>query len=220
MKTKEIGIGYEKEIMLGIARVGWLTTRQAGAWALPEATERCARTSAQRVLSRLTKRGYLLVRTTMLGAKAYVLTTPGAQYCNELEGELVCRPGYDLSQLDLGRQNLIVTALLIHKNAGRTVIGPAGIRAGGFVQGNVDADTISGADGLVFDPESSEWTALVVVRNDNPGHLKRALRILSAVNKIELLGDPLIVKKIKKKLAKNDFFERIKTVLPFNTLVT
>jgi hypothetical protein len=193
------GADNAREAMLGVALVGWLTTAQIGAWVWPRSKPDNAHTNAHKLTTKLVQRGWLLVRQTMTGAKAFILSAAGARQCNEWDGGEICRPGHDLSQLDIGRQSVAVTWLLKQRNAGKVAIGAAGIR-NGYVHGHIDEEAIAGCDGLVYDADTTTWTAGLVVRSDSPRLVAKAQRIMQAVDLIQVLGDPVTVKRFSKAL--------------------
>lgn len=193
------GADNERQAMLGIALIGWLTTAQVGAWVWPDSKPDNAHTNAHKLMARLVHKGWLLVRTTMLGANAFVLSAAGARKCNEWSGGEICRAGHDLSQLDVGRQAVAVSWLLEQRNAGKVAIGAAGIR-NGYVRGHVDEEAIAGCDGLAYDAEEGLWTAGLVVRSDNPMLVAKAARIMQAVDMLKVLGEPVVVKRFSRAL--------------------
>jgi hypothetical protein len=196
---RQLGATQARDAMLAIATVGWLTTAQVGAWIWPDLERGSARKRAHKLLTRLVRKRYLLARLTPIGEHAYVLTKIGAQQCTEWGGEEGIRDGYELSQLDVGRQACAARWLMDKRRAGFSVVGAAGIRHG-EVHGHVDEQAVRGADGLALDSETAEWTAALVVRNEHEALVSKAIRIKSGVAAVEFLGGEIVVRRFKAKL--------------------
>lgn len=185
--------------------MGWLSTRQVGAWLYPSSNEHAATNKAARVLARLVAHGQIKKRDEKsetrrdganFGTAHYVLTPLGAA---RAEDEY-CRPGLHLSQLDVGRQRVIVGFLTeIRHRLGPIIIGAAGVRAG-IAAGALDPQLL-GADALTIAP-LGEITSVLVIRNLHTELLKKARRLAAASENLELLGDAWFVKNFKKILEK------------------
>jgi hypothetical protein len=180
----------EDQAIKAIGLVGWLTTAQVAAWVWPDSGQHSARNRATEVLGRLLEQRLVLRRHTGLGAWAYLLTHTGAARANVALDMVLCRPGYDLSQLDGYKQETIVAYLLAQKDVFR--MGPAGVR-GAVRCGYVEAETLRQADALTWDPFSGEWVAAIVVRSLHTELLAKARRLRKAARRLELLGPPGIV---------------------------
>lgn len=185
----------ENEVLKAIGLVGWLTTAQVAAWVWPASGAHSARNRAAEVLGRLVKQRSLLRRPSALGTWAYLLTNAGAARANLVLGERVFRNGYDLSQLDVYRQALIVTHLLAEERFPK--LGPAGVRgaarAGYFDEGSA----LCQADALSWDGSRGEWVAAIVVRSLHPELLAKARRLRPAAGQLQLLGPTVTVREFE-----------------------
>lgn len=181
----------EDQVLLAIGLVGWLTTAQVATWVWPASGAHAARNRAAEVLGRLLERGQLLRRQSALGAWAYLLTNAGAARANMVFAEQVFRNGYDLSQLDVHRQALIVSHLLALDSSIK--LGPAGVR-GAVRAGVVADDTLRHADALWWDPYQGHWAAAIVVRSMHPDLLAKARRLRAAASALQLLGSAFMVR--------------------------
>lgn len=191
----------ESHVLQAVGLVGWLTTAQVAAWVWPDSGKHSGRNRAAEVLGRLHDCGYLLRRQTALGAWAYLLTNTGAAQANEGLTFNVCRNGYDLSQLDVGKQELIVMHLVIQKSVFK--MGPAGVR--GAVRCNLVKDaTLRHADALSWDPDLGEWVAAMVVRTQHPELVAKACRLRGAAGRLELLGHPGLVRQFEKAVSHHE----------------
>jgi hypothetical protein len=191
----------EDQALQAIGLVGWLTTAQVAAWVWPDSGEHSARNRATEVLGRLLEHGFVLRRHTGLGAWAYLLTHSGAARANVALDMILCRPGYDLSQLDGYKQEAIVAYLLTQKSVYR--MGPAGVR-GAVRCGFVEVETLRQADALTWDPDAGEWAAAIVVRSLHTELLAKARRLRKVAARVELLGPPGIVRQFAAALAPAD----------------
>jgi hypothetical protein len=180
----------EDQALQAIGLVGWLTTAQVAAWVWPDSGEHSARNRATEVLGRLLEQGFVLRRHTGLGVWAYLLTHSGAARANVALDMILCRPGYDLSQLDGYKQETIVAYLLAQKGVFR--MGPAGAR-GAVRCGFVEVETLRQADALAWDPYAGGWVAAIVVRSLHTQLLAKARRLRKVAERLELLGPPSIV---------------------------
>lgn len=187
----------ENQALQAIGLVGWLTTAQVAAWVWPDSGQHSARNRATEVLRRLLERGFVLRRHTALGAWAYLLTHTGAARANVALDMILCRPGYDLSQLDVYKQETIVAYLLAQKDVFK--MGPAGAR-GAVRCGFVGVETLGQADALTWDPYAGWWEAAIVVRSLHTELLAKARRLRKGAERIELLGPPGIVRQFTKAL--------------------
>lgn len=181
----------EAEALQAVGLVGWLTTAQVAAWVWPASGAHSARNRAAEVLGRLHGGRHLLRRQTALGEWAYLLTNTGAARANEALELQVCRNGYDLSQLDVYRQGLIVAHLLAQKSVSR--MGPAGVR-GAVRCGLVEDARLRHADALTWCPDLCNWIAAIVVRNMHPELFAKARRLRAGAGRLELLGRPVLVR--------------------------
>lgn len=180
----------EDQTLQAIGLVGWLTTIQVAAWVWPDSGQHSARNRATEVLGRLLEQRLVLRRHTGLGAWAYLLTHSGAARANVALDLILCRPGYDLSQLDGYKQETIVAYLLAQKSVYR--MGPAGVR-GAVRCGFVEVETLRQADALTWDPDLGEWAAAIVVRSLHTELLAKARRLRKVATRLDLLGPPGIV---------------------------
>lgn len=181
----------EDQALQAIGLVGWLTTAQVAAWVWPTLSQHSARNRAAEVLARLTDRRHLMRRQSLTGTWAYLLTNAGAARATAA-GDLVHRHGYDLSQLDVYRQALIVTHLLAQGDTLK--LGPAGVR--GAVRSELlERDSaLCKADALTWDGHLGEWSAAIVVRSLHPELLAKARRLRAAASELQLLGPAYTVR--------------------------
>jgi hypothetical protein len=199
--TREQGRDNETAALRAIGTIGWLSTRQVGAWLYYSGSEHAATNKAARVLGRLVAHGQVKLRDEKsetrrdganFGVAHYVLTPLGAARANDE----YCRPGLHLSQLDVGRQRVIVEFFTeIRHRLDPIIIGAAGVRAG-IAAGVLDSNLL-GADGLTIAP-LGEITTVLVIRNLHTELLKKAKRLAGASENLELLGDAWFVKNFKK----------------------
>lgn len=185
----------ETQVLLTVGFVGWLTTAQVAAWVWPENDKHSATNRAAETLTRLCKAGYLLRRKTALGVWAYLLTNSGATRANEGLAFEVSRNGYDLSQLDVGKQAAIVAYLLAQKGALR--LGPAGVR-GAVRSGMVENKALLHADALTFEAHPGNWRPAMVARSLHPELVRKARRLRAAAGSLELLGHPALLRQFRK----------------------
>ena len=176
----------ENEVLKAVGLVGWLTTAQVAAWVWPASGAHSARNRAAEVLARLVKQRCLMRRPSALGTWAYLLTNAGAERANMALGERVFRNGYDLSQLDVYRQGLIVTHLLAQD--GFPKLGPAGVRGAARACYFAEDSALRQADALSWDASRGEWVAAIVVRSLHPDLLAKARRLRPAAGLLLLLG--------------------------------
>ncbi|WP_295997995.1 hypothetical protein [Rugamonas sp.] len=189
----------EMRVLQAIGLVGWLSASQLAKWVWGEENLHSARVSADKVLKRLQTNGLVLRRDSALGVYVYVLTSTGAIQANEGVKVPLFKDGYDLSQLDVGRQGPAVDYLTAQHRIGKTVLGAASLRKA-LRDGVVMGKGWAGADGLVFDSETGMQRAVLVVRNMHPELIKKAKRIKEEVGELELLGSAGILKAFRKEL--------------------
>lgn len=184
----------EDQALQAIGLVGWMTTAQVAAWVWPTLSEHSARNRAAEVLKRLTDRRYLMRRQALTGTWAYLLTNPGAARATAA-GDMVHRHGYDLSQLDVYRQALIVTYLLDQGDTRK--LGPAGVR--GAVRSELleQGSPLCKADALTWDGRRGEWAAAIVVRSLHPQLFAKARRLRAAACALHLLGPAHVVRQFE-----------------------
>jgi len=202
--------GHENEIVAlhAIGTVGWLSKKQVGGWLYPESTEHNATNKAARVLGRLLTRGEVKRRDEdsenrrggiSFGTGFYVLTLTGAARANDGMTTKYFRAGWNLSQLDIGRQSTAVGYLIKMRRQGCEVVGAAGVRRGLELDAMGGRD-LKGADGLVGAAEG--LTVVLVVRNLHDELVKKAKRLEKEAEKLELLGNSWILKEFRKKMRK------------------
>lgn len=191
----------EMAVLQAVGLVGWLSTSQVGQWVWGSDNARSARVSAEKVLKRLQAGGYVMRRESDAGVFVYVLTKAGALRANEGVKVELFKDGYDLSQLDVYRQRVAVDYLIAQHQAGRTVLGAAGVRKG-CAEGVLKAGVLKGADGLVLDNESGLQKAVLVVRNLHPGLVKKAKRLKKGVGELELLGEAGLLKHFRREMGR------------------
>lgn len=187
----------ENQALQAIGFVGWLTVTQVAAWVYPESNQHSAKNSAARILTRLTSRGLLMRRQTVLGTWCYLLTNSGAQTVNANFGHDVCRNGYSLSQLNTHKQAQIVAYLLTQEGIR---LGPAGVRGGSrcsFVQ----AAGMEEADALTWSPDLCDWIAALVVRSRHPQLLAKARRLRANAGRLDLIGDAGSVERFEREIS-------------------
>lgn len=181
----------EDQALQAIGLVGWMTTAQVAAWVWSTLSEHSARNRAAEVLKRLTDRRYLMRRQALTGTWAYLLTNAGAARATAAS-DLVHRHGYDLSQLDVYRQALIVTHLL-GQDSGRK-LGPAGVRAAVRSELLEEGSALCKSDALTWDAYRGQWAAAIVVRSLHPDLLAKARRLRAAASELQLLGPAYLVR--------------------------
>lgn len=191
----------ELKVLQAVGSAGWLSANQVGQWVWA-GNAHSNRVSADKALKRLVEQKSLKRREGADGVLVYVLTTPGAVRANESVARSIYSAGYDLSQLDAGRQRVAVEFLTREHNAGKTALGRAAIR-GAIAAGIVQA-VYEHADAIIHDPETGSQTVALVVRNVHPELVKKAQRfrneIAGAGGRLELLGDEKVVKKFRKEM--------------------
>lgn len=209
LKTKKTTLdqGRENELVAlqAIGTIGWLSTRQVGAWLYHGRPPHTATNKAARVLARLVANGEVKRRDEKsesrrggvnFGIAYYVLTPAGAARADDE----YCRPGLHLSQLDVGRQRIVVAFLTeIRHRLEPILIGAAGVRAG--IASGILNKNLHGADALIIDPENA-ITAVLVVRNLHSELVNKAQRLTNASEALELRGDPWTVREFQKALIK------------------
>lgn len=185
----------ELQLLLAVGVVGWLTTAQAAAWVWHDKGQHAARNRAGETVLRLLRSGHLLRRQTPTGVWAHVLTHAGAARANEALTFDLCRPGYDLSQLDVLRQRLIVEYLLARPEPLR--LGPAGVRGAVRTGGMIDDSRLQHADALTRSADGV-WTPAMVARSLHPALIAKA-RILRAAAgfRLVVLGHPYLVRQFR-----------------------
>lgn len=189
----------EMRVLQAVGLVGWLSAAQVARWVWGDENRHSARVSADKVLKRLQSTGLVLRRDSALGVYVYVLTAAGAIQANEGVKIPLFKDGYDLSQLDVGRQGPAVEYLTQQHRNGKTVLGAASLRKA-LRDGMLTGRGWDGADGLVFDSETGEQHAVLVVRNTHPELIKKAKRIKREVGELELLGSAGMLKAFRKEL--------------------
>lgn len=187
----------EIRVLQAIGLVGWLSATQVAKWVWGTDNARSARVSADKVLKRLVSENLVKRRESALRAFVYVLTNTGAIRANEGVRMPLFRDGYDLSQLDVGRQAPAVEYLTAQHWAGKTVLGAASLRKA-IADGILKGSGLQGADGLIVDTETGEQRAVLVVRNIHPELIKKAKRIKRAAGDLELLGNVGLLKAFRK----------------------
>jgi hypothetical protein len=185
----------EEQVLLAVGLVGWLTINQVGAWVWPASSAHSARNRAAEVLARLDRAGEVRRRKTAAGVWAYLLTNTGAARANDQLTAPLCRNGYELSQLDVLKQSLIVTYLLAHPDVAR--LGPAGVR-GARRAGILPAPALGEADALRADGTVGEWVPALVVRSLHPEQVRKARRVRAAAGRVELLGSRHLVREFER----------------------
>ncbi|MBH1994803.1 MAG: hypothetical protein I8H90_10805 [Burkholderiales bacterium] len=183
----------EMRVLQAVGCVGWLNAAQVAKWVWGDENRHSARVSADKVLKRLAAAGQVLRRESLTGVFVYVLTGAGALRANEGVRVSLFKDGYDLSQLDVGRQAPAVEYLVGQHRQGKTVLGAASLRSA-LKAGVVAGEGLTGADGLVFDSETGELRAVLVVRNTHQELVKKAQRIKKAAGELELLGNAALLR--------------------------
>ena len=197
----------ELQILHAIAQIGWLSATQIGAWVWGEVNKHSARVSADKCIKRLLEQKLIKTRTCSLRMQVFILTTKGACEANDyvrralgLRGDITLfRNGYNLSQLDCGRQRYAVEYLTKQHRLGFTVFGAAGIR--GAIQAELLSANFRNADGYVSEAITNDAYAVLVVRNTHPQLVEKAMRLQRQTGKIILLGSTAL---------QNFFFKELK----------
>lgn len=189
----------ELRVLQAIGLIGWLSTTQVAKWVWGTNNARSARVSADKVLKRLQDEKLVKRRESALGVYVYVLTNTGAIRANEGVKIPIFRDGYDLSQLDVGRQAPAVEYLTVQQWAGKTVLGAATVRKA-ISDGLLNGKAFKGVDGLVLDNETGEKRAVLVVRNTHPELIRKAKRIKKAAGDLELLGSVGLLKAFRREM--------------------
>lgn len=185
----------ELQALLAVGLVGWLTTSQIAAWVWSDKDKHTATNRAQETLKRLHTSGHLLRRKTTHGVYAYVLTHAGAARANDALRFEICRHGYDLSQLDIERQRLIVEYLLTRPETIR--LGPAGVRGAVRTGGVLDDTRLEHADALTRDA-AGNWKPAMVARSLHPALIAKARMLREAAGfHLEILGNPYLVRQFR-----------------------
>lgn len=199
--ASEVARENEREVLLAITLVGWLTTTQVASWLWPGRNAHQARNKAAITCKRLEERGALLRRVLVSGAHAFILTKAGAQEVNTMAGREVCRPGYDLGTLDEYKQRMTVEYLTEERNSGRVAIGGNGLRNDAVKSLTDVRPKLKDADGVAVDDDGTV-TAALVVRSVSPALVKRAVRVKSAADVLRFLGEPKRVKLMEREMRK------------------
>lgn len=197
--NKQKAAQNELEALKALANCGWMTTRLIALWVWTESTQHVAINKAQILLKRLGARKQVLERETPIGMKAWILTDTGAKRVNaELEELGFSRGwahhGYDLSTLHFQKQITIVEYLIEQRKAGLAVVGKAGLRAGLLPEKFKDFDAVT----VNFD--SGYTKGVLVIGNSSEGMQNRVARCESICNEVKLIGDPIIIRGLQKKL--------------------
>ena len=193
------GRNNERRVLEAIGLVGWLSVTQIAQWVWGVANPHSSRVSAERALKRLVSAGYVLRRESSLRMCVFVLTKAGAVRANEGLNYPLFAHGYDLSQLDSARQRPAVNYLIEQHHNGKTVFGLAGLRRALKV-GIISDERVKGADGFICDATTGEFKPILVIRNNHPELIKKAIKIKSALGTLELIGSPALIKNFEKEM--------------------
>jgi hypothetical protein len=199
MNNKEKAAQNELETLKALANCGWMTTRLIALWVWTDSTTHVAVNKAQLALKRLAEKKLILERDTPVGMKAWVLTEAGADRVNAtLEEQGYSRGwahhGYDLSTLHYQKQITVVEYLIQQRKAGLAVVAKAGLRAGLLPEKFKDFDAVT----VNFD--SGYTQGVLVIGNSSEGMQYRVARCEGICNEMKLIGDPLIIRGLQKKL--------------------
>jgi hypothetical protein len=139
MHTTEKRTAAELTALQAIASLGHATAAQLAPLVYPNQTPESARTSAHRLLKRLTRARLLLRRTDGVGRTRYVLTSAGAR----TSGEAWARAGYNLRMHTAYKSDPLHDLLISYCNEGEIPRGAAMVRA------NVVPGAPAGVDGVI-----------------------------------------------------------------------
>ncbi len=197
--NKQRAAQNELETLKALANNGWMTTRLVALWVWTESTPHVAINKAQILLKRLGAKKQVLEGETPVGMKAWILTDTGADRVNaELQEQGYSRGwahhGYDLSTLHFQKQITIVEYLIEQRNAGLAVVGKAGLRAGVLPKRFKDFDAVT------VNFESGYTKGVLVIGNSSEGMQDRVARCEGICNEVKLIGDPIIIRGLQKKL--------------------
>ena len=203
MNNAQRGRENEVQALQAIGSAGWLNATQVGKWVWGASNGHSARVSADRLLGRLSQRGAIKQRESGDGLNVYVLTRAGARLANEPLTAQIFKDGYDLSQLDVGRQRVAVSFLIEQQHAGRIVLGRAATR--GAISSKILDRELGGSDAVIYDDVRNEYTVALVVRNIHPECVKKGQKLLKAIaavgGRLELLGDERVIRCFRREMS-------------------
>lgn len=186
----------ERETLIALACLGYLTTMQIGQWVYSSNAEHTQRCLAHRLTRRMEKSGDIKRRNDVRGVTVWILTNRGAaRTASETDGRISPSAGYDRQTAGCDyTHDCVVRHLTTMHRLGYTAIGRTGLRdnIGGYAH-------IKGLDGIVSRNEYDAY-GLVVVSSAHEVHLHRYVRIARQM-RVKLLGERWAVARIKEQAA-------------------
>lgn len=202
MNNSQRGLQNELQALQAIGSAGWLNASQLSRWVWDRSNVHSARVSADRLLARLSTCGAIKRRESGDGVNVYVLTRAGARLANEPLTAEIFKDGYDLSQLDVGRQRVAVDFLIEQQRKGQIVLGRAAIR--GAISAKILDRRLAGSDAVAYDELQRKYTVALVVRNTHQECVKKGQKLRNAIaavgGQLELLGDERMVRCFRREM--------------------
>lgn len=188
----------EMEIMKAIANNGWMTTSLAGSWQWVKSSKKVADKKALDVLNRLLENGFIFEKKTPKGTAAWVLTRLGADIVNSHFEEIGVTPwahhGYEVSLLHYQHHIDIVKYLVGKRKQGLAVLGKAQLRAKHIPKAFAEFDA------MTVEVESDYTIGVLSVSNCADSTQDRIVRLRKLCDELQLIGDPLIIRGLQRKL--------------------
>lgn len=204
--TRRLTLERENEALEALATCGIMSSRQLSEWVYGVENRGAAQTKAQRLLSRLEAKGFIIRRDAVRpgsGLVVWVLSRAGAERVNdELEDAGYRRwahHGTDLG-LMLGERATAVTDFLVkRKTAGFMVFGRAALRAG-----VLSASQFGGCDAAIAkETEDGRYTVsgVVFIADAYSSTVRRVKTVIKALgDSVEtlLIGELRRVRELRK----------------------
>jgi hypothetical protein len=192
MNNLERARDNELEALIALVSVGYLTTRQLGAWVYPNSRSHTQVVQAQRLTKRLQASGHITKRNTVRGAAAWVLSSRGAfRVRSETNNLIPAIAGYGLRTDGCNARHwYAVEYLTTARTKGDEAIGRAGLRVG-----LTDYGALQGLDGVVTDHETGETYGIMVITNAHEDNVNKYTRLRTHLP-IVLLGVEWAVKQV------------------------
>ena len=194
MNNIERGNEKERQALLALASLGWLTTPQLGRWLLPDSDKATQVVQAKKLMYKLEQMAQVTRRKNARGHTVWVLNYNGAARVRCDEGV----PASDGTGLNTegcnARHDWTTDALIDEHCKGRTAIGAAGIR-----NGYGDFKDLQGLDGAVVDPYTGNTYGLICLTNAHAENVERYRR-LSPYIELRAIGEDWAVAELKRQL--------------------
>lgn|GEM_PF-5027413 len=188
----------EIEVLKAISNTGWMTTSLAGSWQWIESSKKVGDKKALDVLTRLLERGLVFKKMTPRGSAAWVLTRLGADIVNSHLEEIGATPwahhGYEISPLHYQHHIDIVKYLVSKRKQGLAVLGKAQLRSKHIPK------ALAEFDAMTVEIESNYTVGVLSVSNCADSTQDRIVRLRKLCNELQLIGDPLIIRGLQRKL--------------------